>query len=435
MPANMPASRSLVLALAALAAFAALSAVTLTYMRRPTSAVSLVGKSSHPGKMPLTQGLRVIEGSVARGFLKTLSGSDSEEKSDLPSMAQVRHQRKIEEKAREEEEAQYQKLKTAPMHDCGGMSVSGCALELDATQIQHMLGKEKHAREAQLLQVVKGSPQLAASVPTGREEAELEALKRQEALAQAKNKEEQKLHALLLQNAALARQNAALQHPAPAHAAGAPSHTHAAAKKVQQQQAGVHKSVRKGGEAASNKLAATPTIEEYVNEATQGNPPGVKEHVPITVTAKEPGPADFNGAQAVVAHIPHLGFGPSVLDEQGVEQRGSFTVRKANPYGGIWFRVYGKINHPIKCTLRGYRKLQDEFQGNTVFTGYKQEWDAKTSISTGVIPPGPPDNFDIMTCRDKATGEVQHFKSFPDPSPGFFEDPNDPAFKDEYGWP
>ena len=29
-------------------------------------------------------------------------------------------------------------------------------------------------------------------------------------------------------------------------------------------------------------------------------------------------------------------------------------------------RVYGKINHDIKCTLRGYRKLDANFNSDTV---------------------------------------------------------------------
>eukprot|EP00287_Rhodomonas_sp_CCMP768_P006196 CAMPEP_0196722520 /NCGR_PEP_ID=MMETSP1091-20130531/4878_1 /TAXON_ID=302021 /ORGANISM="Rhodomonas sp., Strain CCMP768" /LENGTH=354 /DNA_ID=CAMNT_0042064251 /DNA_START=259 /DNA_END=1323 /DNA_ORIENTATION=+ len=330
---------------------------------------------------------------------------------DLPSMAQVIDVRKQEAKAHSQEEAQYKKLKMAPVHECGSLSVSECALGLDTSQLEHLIAKQKMAREAQLHE-------------QGQEvqvDSRLDELRKQEQIAKAKNKEERRLNALLKQNMNLEKENNALEHH---HSAlfSPPSsttahHAHSSAAKVH---AGVSVAHRK------------QALELPTNEATQGNPPGVKEHVPLTVTAPPPGVPDFNGDTAVVARIPHLGFGPSILDEQGVEQRGSFTVRKANPYGGIWFRVYGKVNHPIHCTLRGYSKLQDEFRGNTVYTGYKQEWDAKSSISTGVIPPGPPDNFDIMTCRDKITGEVQHFKSFPDPSPGFFEDPRDDYFRDEY---
>jgi hypothetical protein len=135
----------------------------------------------------------------------------------------------------------------------------------------------------------------------------------------------------------------------------------------------------------------------------------------------------------VVARLPPgVGYGPSLLDANGVEERGSFTLRKSNPYGGIWIRAYGKMNHPIKCTLKSYRKLGGMFMGQTVYTGYKKSWSGKTTISTGIIPPGSSNTFDLLTCRDMQTGEVQHFKTNPTPSPGFFSDPGDPAFQDEY---
>ena len=82
-----------------------------------------------------------------------------------------------------------------------------------------------------------------------------------------------------------------------------------------------------------------------------------------------------DGATAVVARLPQgLGFGPSVLDAQGVEERGSFTLHKSNPYAETSIRVYGKMNHPIKCTLKSYRKLGGMFRGQTVYTGYKKIW-------------------------------------------------------------
>lgn len=374
--------------------------------------------------MPLAQGLKAIEGTVATGLWKTMKSdvpkievameaqAQPKATGHLPSMSQVLNERKKEEKAHSKEEAQYKELKTAPINDCGGMSVSECALGLDETQLAHLIAKDKMARQAQLHEVDEAE-----------QDPDLLALKKQEALAAAKNKEERKLNAILIANRELAKQNKQLSHSA------SPSPDHVTTPATQQKQQQQHVILSRSSSASKPHKQA---LDLPVNEATQGNPPGVKEHVPLTVTAPPPGVPDFNGDTAVVARIPHLGFGPSILDEQGVEQRGSFTVRKANPYGGIWFRVYGKMNHPIHCVLRGYRKLQDEFKGNTVYTGYKQEWTAKTSISTGIIPPGPPDNFDIMTCHDTLTGEVQHFRTFPDPSPGFFEDPRDDYFRDEY---
>jgi hypothetical protein len=30
----------------------------------------------------------------------------------------------------------------------------------------------------------------------------------------------------------------------------------------------------------------------------------------------------------------------------------------------------GKLNHNMRCTLRGYRNLMGDFTGNTIYTGY-----------------------------------------------------------------
>jgi hypothetical protein len=43
-----------------------------------------------------------------------------------------------------------------------------------------------------------------------------------------------------------------------------------------------------------------------------------------TVLAPPQGPSDFNGATAVIAHLPRLGSGPTQLDEYQKEVRGSF---------------------------------------------------------------------------------------------------------------
>ena len=36
----------------------------------------------------------------------------------------------------------------------------------------------------------------------------------------------------------------------------------------------------------------------------------------------------------------------------------------------FYLRVYGKLNHNLRCTLRGYRNLMGDFTGNTIYTGY-----------------------------------------------------------------
>jgi len=42
------------------------------------------------------------------------------------------------------------------------------------------------------------------------------------------------------------------------------------------------------------------------------------------------------------------------------------TPKLERSTGGQLLRVYGKINHDIKCTLRGYRKLDTNFNSDTV---------------------------------------------------------------------
>ncbi len=101
-----------------------------------------------------------------------------------------------------------------------------------------------------------------------------------------------------------------------------------------------------------------------VNEDTAANPDGgVEEYVPATVVAPVPGPPDWNGASAVVARLPNIGFAPSMLTEKGFETRGSFTVRQSRAGESFYLRVYGKLNHNIRCTLRGYRDLMGDFTG------------------------------------------------------------------------
>lgn len=97
-----------------------------------------------------------------------------------------------------------------------------------------------------------------------------------------------------------------------------------------------------------------------------------QEEVPATVTAPPPGPADFNGHTAIIARPPlegfasqHTAWAQSVLQKDGRQSKGSFRVRKANPYGGIMYRVWGAKGHDITCTIKGYRRLSGDFKGNT----------------------------------------------------------------------
>eukprot|EP00286_Rhodomonas_abbreviata_P007648 CAMPEP_0181325006 /NCGR_PEP_ID=MMETSP1101-20121128/20679_1 /TAXON_ID=46948 /ORGANISM="Rhodomonas abbreviata, Strain Caron Lab Isolate" /LENGTH=246 /DNA_ID=CAMNT_0023433253 /DNA_START=28 /DNA_END=768 /DNA_ORIENTATION=+ len=160
------------------------------------------------------------------------------------------------------------------------------------------------------------------------------------------------------------------------------------------------------------KLEASRTTSLVtVNDNTAANPDGaVMENVPATVVAPVPGPPDFNGASAVVARLPNIGFAPSLLTEKGFETRGTFTVRKSRAGESFYLRVYGKLNHNIRCTLRGYRNLMGDFTGNTVYTGFKKIYTGKSQLQTGHIPRGIVGEFDIMTCRDLGNGEVQYFR-------------------------
>ena len=321
----------------------------------------------------------------------------------LPSMRQVLRTRRRRDAERAREEKHYRRALGARTVDCEGRQTAECDLGLDGESLEHVFKADPRSRQEELLQLDRfqaSAKELqrrlgGASAKAG--SSSLKALEKQEADLEKQNRLEQNINRLLKNNARLAKQNAVLS---------------------------------KAGRAPEKGLQQLHT---HVQLDAHGNPPGVPEQVPATVSAPPPGVPDFNGASGVVAQLPSgLGFAPSRLDANGVEERGSFTLRKANPYGGIWIRAYGKMNHPIKCTLKSYRKLSGMFMGQTVYTGYKKSWSGKTTISTGIIPPGGSNTFDIITCRDMQTGEVQHFRTYPTPSPGFFADPGDPAFQDEY---
>jgi hypothetical protein len=151
-------------------------------------------------------------------------------------------------------------------------------------------------------------------------------------------------------------------------------------------------------ELESSKPARVTSL--VASEDTAANPlGGVVENVPATIVAPVPGPPDFNGASAVVARLPNIGFAPSMLEEKGFESRGTFTVRQSRAGESFYLRIYGKLNHNIRCTIRGYRNLMGDFTGNTVYTGYKLIYTGKSQIQTGHIPRGITGEFDIMTCR------------------------------------
>jgi hypothetical protein len=143
--------------------------------------------------------------------------------------------------------------------------------------------------------------------------------------------------------------------------------------------------------------------------------------VPATVFGpRGDGVRDWDGRSAVVARLPELGWSsPSKLTEHGLEIRGSFVVRVMDAVGSPSLLVERAQSGdtPFKCTYRGYRHLDGDFKGNTVYTGYKLAWHSHGGrISTGdqIGMSGNPNEFDVMTCRDLGTGEVQYFRLQPE---------------------
>ena len=65
-----------------------------------------------------------------------------------------------------------------------------------------------------------------------------------------------------------------------------------------------------------------------------------------TVLGVPDGPPDFNGADAVIAHHPFMGWQPTDLEERGGETRGSFSVVSApsgfDDEGEVQLAIYGE---------------------------------------------------------------------------------------------
>lgn len=140
----------------------------------------------------------------------------------------------------------------------------------------------------------------------------------------------------------------------------------------------------------------------------------------VQLGPRDEGVRDWDGRSAVVARLPELGWSsPSRLTEHGLEIRGSFVVRVMDAIGSPSLLVERaqSADTPFKCTYRGYRHLSGDYEGNTIYTGYKLAWHSHGgTISTGdrIGMSGNPDEFDVMTCRDLATGEVQYFRLQPE---------------------
>uniref|UniRef100_A0A7S0NEA4 Uncharacterized protein n=1 Tax=Hanusia phi TaxID=3032 RepID=A0A7S0NEA4_9CRYP len=299
----------------------------------------------------------------------------------MPTMSQILHDRRQVQDENFREEQDYDRLKKSPADDCKGMSVDDCAMHLDAKTLKHFFKSGLKSNNVALMQQLSSSQAQPKSLTD---------MENQERYLEKVNRLERKINHLLRSNNKLSIENKSLQH-----------------------------NTLKDSRKLTPKQSLSGLI---VDESTQGNPPGIKEEVPATVTLPLPGPRDFNGATAIPARLPASSFGPSQLDSTGVEERGSITVRKSSPYGGIMLRVWGKMNHHLRCELKAYRKLEREFVGNTIYTGYHKEWKGRTTLVTGIIPPGTSSEFDILTCRDLDTGEVQHFRTYPTPPPTYFDE-------------
>ena len=77
------------------------------------------------------------------------------------------------------------------------------------------------------------------------------------------------------------------------------------------------------------------------------------------------------------------------------------------PHVSVFFRV----NHHIVCTLRGYRRLDARFDGQPIIgTGFKMVYDGHSQLQSGPLPAGNPGEFDVITCQDLDSGELQQFK-------------------------
>uniref|UniRef100_A0A7S0LXE0 Uncharacterized protein n=1 Tax=Cryptomonas curvata TaxID=233186 RepID=A0A7S0LXE0_9CRYP len=165
--------------------------------------------------------------------------------------------------------------------------------------------------------------------------------------------------------------------------------------------------------ASTDSTESTSVLEPpaFIPPATSQLPNQVNL-VPPTVLPPSPGFPDFNGATAVIARHAKIQTSPTDLEEQKVESRGSFSVLMARAgvadEGEVSLAIWGP-NTPFKCTIRGYRKLSGDFDGNTVATGYKKVFQGVRKITTGLLSPGVMGEYDIMSCRS-SPGEVQYFR-------------------------
>jgi hypothetical protein len=127
------------------------------------------------------------------------------------------------------------------------------------------------------------------------------------------------------------------------------------------------------------------------------------------------GTPDFNGADAVIARHAFMGYQPTDLEERGGESRGQFNVVASrsgfDDEGEVQLAVYGPAKTPIRCKIRGFRKLSGDFQGNAIATGFEKSWGSGEGlIQTGPISPGVTNEYDILTCQDEVSGSEENFR-------------------------
>jgi hypothetical protein len=304
----------------------------------------------------------VAEGTLLRGLKKELKGGVAEmghgSNKGMPTMAQIRSERRAERRSA---------VKFRPVAsvngvvDCGGRTIAMCNLAQDAMAVDRWIaaadgsttasasswrGRGSSGRGLTVAESVRGAQELlqtsSALVGRGRRD-----------VAGAGNEVER----LVRQNAALKREN-----------------------------------------------------ERMLESMRQGGMGGGGDEAPATVTTPLPGPADFNGATGIIAH-PYEGsfdrlastYDQSNLARDGQETKGSFRVRRANPYEGIVYRVYGKKGHEISCHVKGYRRLSGHFKGNT--GEETNTWWMRIVRRETAIFPGPRDR--TMTCDLPASTSAQ----------------------------
>jgi len=159
-----------------------------------------------------------------------------------------------------------------------------------------------------------------------------------------------------------------------------------------------------------NEQLSPAELMEGTEMLARGEGKRERTKVPPTVLDPPPEPADWDGSVAIIGKMPPLGNAPSALTESGAETRGSITVRRDLAAENEYFRIYGRINHKLKATLREYRRMGMEYNNEVIYTGFKRVWTGQSEIQVAHLQRTLDGEFDVITVRDLTTGEIQYFK-------------------------